>query len=57
MPLDPAPVDDGNVLITDETLDNLPLVRVLGKNDERPAGVVRYKSHFATCPKAKEHRK
>lgn len=56
MPLDPMPVDDGNVLITDETLENLPVARVLLKNDTPPAGVVRYVSHFVTCPNAKEHR-
>jgi len=64
MPLDPAPVDDGNVVI--ERVDAvigidadvaLPRVRVLRKDDVVGRETPRYVSHFATCPAAERHRR
>lgn len=50
MPLDLAPVADGNVQLV------AGVAHVLHK-DELPAPGPRYVSHFATCPNARRHRK
>ena len=52
MPLDPAPVDDGNVVF----LAN-GSVRVISAEDRAKYPGPVYKSHFATCPNAAEHRR
>ena len=52
MPLDAAPVVDGNVAIRDGVA---VVVDPGGLFDERP-GEVRYVAHFATCPQAAQHR-
>lgn len=51
MPVDAVPCTDGNLVIVGE--------RIYFRHDEdlQFAADQRYKSHFATCPKAKEHRK
>lgn len=55
MPLDPHPVDDGNVVIVERAPD--VVARVLTKEEPRFDDVSRYKSHFATCPNGPAHRK
>lgn len=54
MPLDAYPALRGNVI-----LDGHGLAVVMGALDlsNLPADVDRYRSHFATCPKASERRK
>lgn len=64
MPLDPAPVEDGNVVIDRDgevlaslaDLTLLPRVRVLRKG-EAVDDVPRYVAHFVTCPTAERHRR
>lgn len=60
MPLDADPDEparalafaEGNIIFTGaHTGDGTPIVRYI------PAGAGRYRSHFASCPKAREHRK
>lgn len=60
MPLDADPenpvkalrVDDGNIIFTGKQNDDgVYIVRYVGK------GVNRFRSHFATCPQAGEHRR
>lgn len=57
MPVDPHPVDDGNVLIVSRPEDGDMILRVLKKGEDPPPEVSRYVSHFATCPDAERHRK
>lgn len=53
MPIDPDPVADGNLLITD-----LGEVRVLGPLEvELHRAEHRHLSHFVTCPEADQFRK
>ena len=53
MPLDAEPVPDGNI-----QLDSQGQATYMKKgDDERWHNVVRFKSHFATCPNAATHRK
>lgn len=59
MPLDPTPDPAGNVVMTAaiETDDDgrlLPVVRVLHDGDTHYGD--RYRPHFATCPRAADHR-
>lgn len=49
MPVDPEPVEDGNVVIDGER------AIVLRKGEAGPPGL-RYVAHFATCPSAAAHR-
>lgn len=72
MPLDPVPVECGNVIVDRDMLaldalgslfvtdgpppDNAP-VRVLRKGEAVAPDVPRYVSHFATCPTADRHRR
>ncbi len=48
IPMDSAPSDDGNMVITADSL-----ARTATDEDTTP----RFKSHFATCPGAAKHRK
>lgn len=58
MPLDPAPTPVGNIALTEETVDGVPVVRYLGKSAGADLFATdRYVSHFATCPEAKVHRR
>lgn len=59
MPVDPVPVDGGNVILG-QGQGGSPLATVVGKKvqpglfgDDSP----RYTSHFATCPNADSHRR
>lgn len=59
MPLDPNPIANGNVEatgLTDGTSGNL-VVKVLKKDEAGRPGADRYRSHFATCPKAADFRR
>ena len=47
MPIDAQPYEDGNLAL----VDGMALVAT------EPKGSPLYKSHFATCPNAKQHRK
>ena len=54
MPLDPDPVDGGNIVLTREAESNgTPLAAYVPADP----GVMRHVSHFATCPNADQHRK
>jgi hypothetical protein len=56
LPLDPLPVDGGNVVLTaPTTAGRLPAAAVLGKGAPRPVGAL-YVSHFATCSVAAAQR-
>ncbi|MEA2702898.1 MAG: hypothetical protein QOD63_843 [Actinomycetota bacterium] len=66
MPIDPAPAEDGNVVIdadvvlhalADLDARTLPHVRVLGKGEAVDPDVPRYRSHFSTCPAAERFRR
>lgn len=56
IPIDPAPAKGGNIYVVPGES-----VVVLKKGDaervEAERGVILHKSHFATCPQAKQHRK
>lgn len=55
MPVDAEPNPDGNVtLIPPLESADFPLAVV---SSERDPSVIRYTSHFATCPNADAHRK
>ena len=59
IPLDRNPVPDGNIEIK-ETEDGPPISRVVSGQGTLSPGLfpaTRYKSHFATCPNAKRHRR
>ncbi len=60
MPLDPEPVEDGNVVETDVLHEGTSLerviVRVLALGTPPPPDRLLYRSHFATCPNAAQHR-
>lgn len=51
-PIDEVPNVDGNVVLIGG--DHYA---VLGKADPRPDDQLRYTNHFATCPKARQHRR
>ena len=55
IPIDAAPVADGNIVLSG-TLRVL-VAHVYGPGQLSPAGHAHYKSHFATCPNAGQHRK
>lgn len=71
MPLDPAPVDDGNVVMDrlEQVMDQLAgadengpgkalaHVRVLSKGEAVDEATPRYVSHFATCAFSQHHRR
>lgn len=52
MPIDAEPVANGNIIIRPALI-----AHYLAKAEQPPADVLRYVSHFATCPHAKQHRK
>ncbi len=63
MPLDPEPTPDGNVVITLVHHEGSSLeraeARVLTAREQRllHPDRTRYRSHFATCPNARRHRR
>jgi hypothetical protein len=55
IPLDPEPTADGNILLQPRGNFLLPLATVrFAVQLDNP---LRFKSHFATCPNAAQHRK
>lgn len=59
IPLDRNPVPDGNIEI-EEFEEGPPMSRVVSRQRELSPGLfpaTRYKSHFATCPEASQHRR
>lgn len=59
IPLDRNSVPDGNIEL-EETDEGPPMSRVVPREDRILPGFFhtpRYKSHFATCPNAKRHRR
>ena len=59
MPLDPLPVEGGNVVVLRDVGTTL-IVKVLGEPsllDEHASPTVRYVTHFATCPEAGKFRR
>ena len=56
IPLDRNPVPTGNIEI-EETDEGPPMSRVVPVLSPGLFPTVRYKSHFATCPNAKRHRR
>lgn len=55
MPVDKDPTPSGNIELRDVGGDT-PVAVVHGKNDPPWAGD-RFVSHFATCPRARDHRR
>jgi hypothetical protein len=55
VPLDPDPVPDGNLVFVDSP--DRATVRYLHKGETVSEGAARYKSHFATCEKARDFRR
>ncbi len=57
MPVDADPVPDGTLVIADRGADDTPHVTSVAPDalliDDPP----RYRSHFATCPNADQHRR
>ena len=56
MPVDPEPNPAGN-LVRAGTLNGTPIVHVVTKDEEVPAGEPRYMPHFATCTGPRGKRK
>ena len=61
MPVDRQPSNDGTVHVFECPEDGTDMCEVLGdilkRELAREQGEFLYKSHFATCPNAKQHRK
>lgn len=55
MPIDTAPVENGNVILSWDD-DGRSVAVFIRKGETPPAGKPRYVSHFATCPKSRTHR-
>jgi len=56
MPLDPAPVPNGNVVLVRDG-NGLLVAEYLRRNDVPAAGTLRYQSHFASCEFADDFRR
>jgi len=57
MPLDPEPVEDGNMWV-DHTEDGTPVMSVALSGDGVPRNIpIRYVSHFVSCPDRDSWRK
>jgi hypothetical protein len=54
MPIDPTPSPDGNLVLSRGEM--LPTVRPVSRISDRAPGTPLYKSHFATCKQASQHR-
>lgn len=57
VPLDLPPATNGNIVQVGTQADGVPLVRVLKRNEEPPAGALRYRIHFVSCSAADHWRK
>lgn len=56
IPLDPEPVETGNLVLADEAADGRPIVRYVRKGED--TGIQpRYVSHFVTCPEAESFKR
>ena len=56
MPVDPEPVEDGNIWVL-RTEQGTPIIGVaLASNFVPTAEALRYVSHFVTCPQADDWR-
>lgn len=56
LPLDPEPVDDGNLVLVVLEPGGVPIVRYVRKGED--TGIApRYVAHFTTCPDAADWRK
>jgi hypothetical protein len=56
MPIDPMPVKDGNVAVFECPETGTDMCRVLSDAERATWGNMLFKSHFATCPNANQHR-
>jgi len=56
MPIDPEPVEGGNLELIGER-NGRPLVRYRQPSLLEPPDGPRYRSHFASCPHAGQHRR
>jgi hypothetical protein len=56
IPLDPGPVEDGNLEVMQRRIDGTAVVRLVPVAD-RPGRTDLRRTHFATCPHAAEHRR
>jgi hypothetical protein len=54
IPLDKEPVEDGNIRINGAHADVLSALELTAARED---GELLHKSHFATCPNARKHRK
>jgi hypothetical protein len=58
MPLDAEPVEDGSLVVVRHRYEGsgqtIPIVEVVGEDEHLE--LVRFRSHFATCPDAKTWR-
>ena len=58
MPVDPEPVQDGNIVLEERAPGMDPLGTVYANPNAVPIEATqRYVSHFVTCPNADKHRK
>lgn len=57
MPLDPLPVEDGTIVYAGDGPDRVRVLKKADQDDLFLARLQRYKSHFATCPKAGSFKK
>jgi len=60
MPINPDPVVNGNVILTERSGNQPPIATVLKKSQQDDLLLAlepRYVSHFATCPQSKQWRK
>jgi hypothetical protein len=61
MPVDPDPVPDGNLVLTPGgaaiSSHDVPLAAVVDPAQPTLDDPPRYRSHFATCPNADQHRR
>lgn len=58
IPLDPAPNASGNVVLVKRISDGKEIAKTLGPwSGEEYHALPHYKTHFATCPNAAEHRR
>lgn len=58
MPLDPAPADDGNIILLEGDVVRVLGAERLAARRAQPGGPgLLYRSHFVSCPDAASHRR
>lgn len=57
VPLNPDPDPEGDQIVDGQQEDGRLIVHKVRKDEQVPAGTVRYRTHFATCEKADEFRR